>query len=104
MAITENELFVKQDKKLACSKQRETSRFWPGNSPCTNARICSYCSLAWLSLTKSILFCRIRMCFSFIISIAAKCSEVCGWGHDSLPAGITEKQCLQQNIEHWSTS
>ena len=36
---------------------------------------------------RSILFCRMRMCFSFIISMAARCSEVCGCGHDSLPAG-----------------
>ena len=28
------------------------------------------------------------MCFNFIISTAAKCSEVWGWGHDSLPAEI----------------
>ena len=27
-----------------------------------------------------------RMCFSFIISMAAKCSLVWGWGQDSLPA------------------
>lgn len=27
------------------------------------------------------------MCFSFMISMAAKCSDVWGWGHDSLPAG-----------------
>uniref|UniRef100_A0A0E9XF51 Uncharacterized protein n=1 Tax=Anguilla anguilla TaxID=7936 RepID=A0A0E9XF51_ANGAN len=54
--------------------------------PCTKARICSYCSLAWLSFTRSILFCRIRMCFSFIISMAARCSDVCGCGHDSFPA------------------
>ena len=27
------------------------------------------------------------MCFSFMISMAARCSEVCGCGHDSLPAG-----------------
>jgi len=26
------------------------------------------------------------MCCSFMISMAAKCSEVCGCGHDSLPA------------------
>lgn len=54
--------------------------------PCTNFKICSYCSFAWASFTKSILFCKITICFSFIISIAAKCSDVWGWGHDSLPA------------------
>ena len=26
------------------------------------------------------------MCLSFMISIAARCSEVCGWGQVSLPA------------------
>ena len=26
------------------------------------------------------------MCFNFMISMAAKCSDVCGCGHDSLPA------------------
>ena len=30
------------------------------------------------------------MCFSFMISMAARCSEVCGWGHDSLPAEVRE--------------
>jgi len=54
--------------------------------PWTNLTIWSCCSLAWLSLTKSILFCMMIMCFSFMISIAAKCSDVCGCGHDSLPA------------------
>ena len=39
-----------------------------------------------MSLMRSILFCRIMMCFSFMISMAAKCSEVWGCGHDSLPA------------------
>lgn len=57
--------------------------------PWTNFKICSYCSFAWPSLTRSILFCKIRMCFSFMISIAAKCSDVCGWGHDSFPAKQT---------------
>ena len=56
------------------------------HSPWTNLSIWSYCSLAWLSFTKSILFCRIIMCFNFIISIAARCSEVWGWGQDSFPA------------------
>lgn len=32
-----------------------------------------------VSLMRSILFCRIRMCFSFIISMAARCSEICGF-------------------------
>ena len=54
--------------------------------PWTNLTIWSCCSLAWLSFTKSILFCMIMMCFNFMISMAAKCSEVCGCGHDSFPA------------------
>lgn len=54
--------------------------------PCTNFTICSYCSFACPSFTKSILFCKIMMCFNFIISIAAKCSLVCGCGQDSFPA------------------
>lgn len=61
------------------------------DSPWTKARICSYCSLAWLSFTRSILFWRIRMCFSFMISMAARCSEVWGWGHDSFPAGQADR-------------
>jgi hypothetical protein len=54
--------------------------------PRMNARISSYCDAASFSLTRSILFCNMRMCFSFMISTAAKCSDVCGCGHDSLPA------------------
>ncbi len=48
---------------------------------------CSCWSLPCESLTRSILFWRMRICFNFIISMAAKCSEVWGWGQDSLPAG-----------------
>lgn len=59
--------------------------------PWTNFKICWYCSLACDSLTRSILFCKIKMCFSFIISIAAKCSDVCGCGHDSFPAIIDDE-------------
>ena len=58
--------------------------------PWTNFSIWSYCSLAWLSFTKSILFCKIRMCLSFMISMAAKCSDVWGWGQDSFPAARIE--------------
>lgn len=77
------------------------NRQWPtANSPCTKARICSYCSLAWLSFTRSILFCRIRMCFNFMISIAAKCSEVWGWGHDSLPAETTGRESYAFFLGH----
>lgn len=68
--------------------------------PWTNFKICSYCSFAWPSLTRSILFCKIRMCFSFMISIAAKCSDVCGWGHDSFPA----KQTLHSYFNHQTCS
>mmetsp|Transcript_17722 Transcript_17722/g.45805 ORF Transcript_17722/g.45805 Transcript_17722/m.45805 type:complete len:208 (+) Transcript_17722:801-1424(+) len=54
--------------------------------PFTNARMSSCCDCAAASLTRSILFCRMMMCFSFMISTAARCSEVCGCGHGSLPA------------------
>ena len=75
-------LYTKQTSKYSFS----ISDFLLVHLPLTNAKICSYCSFAWLSFTRSILFCRIRMCFSFIISTAAKCSDVWGCGHDSLPA------------------
>jgi len=48
---------------------------------------CSCWSLACESLMRSILFWRMRMCFNFMISMAAKCSEVWGCGQDSFPAG-----------------
>ncbi len=51
---------------------------------------CSCWSLPCESLMRSILFWRMRICFNFIISMAAKCSEVWGWGQDSLPAGKTQ--------------
>ena len=38
---------------------------------------------------RSILFCSI---FNFMISMAARCSEVCGCGHDSLPAGVESRR------------
>lgn len=38
------------------------------------------------SVTKSILFWRMMMSLRRMISTAAKCSEVCGWGQDSLAA------------------
>ena len=67
--------------------------------PSINRRICSCCSCACVSLIKSILFCKIKTCFSFMISMAAKCSDVCGWGQDSLPA---EKKLEQLIILHQS--
>lgn len=45
-------------------------------------RICSYCFLVWFFLIRLILFCRIRMCFSFMIFIVVRCLEVWGWGYD----------------------
>mmetsp|Transcript_27562 Transcript_27562/g.64317 ORF Transcript_27562/g.64317 Transcript_27562/m.64317 type:complete len:214 (+) Transcript_27562:917-1558(+) len=54
--------------------------------PLTKARMSSNCCSAAASLTRSILFCRIMMCCSFMISTAARCSDVCGCGHGSFPA------------------
>mmetsp|Transcript_73405 Transcript_73405/g.237419 ORF Transcript_73405/g.237419 Transcript_73405/m.237419 type:complete len:263 (+) Transcript_73405:398-1186(+) len=54
--------------------------------PATNFLISSYCACACCSLISSTLFCRMMMCFSRMISTAAKCSDVCGCGQDSLPA------------------
>mmetsp|Transcript_7593 Transcript_7593/g.23458 ORF Transcript_7593/g.23458 Transcript_7593/m.23458 type:complete len:280 (-) Transcript_7593:337-1176(-) len=54
--------------------------------PATNFRICSCCASACSGLTKSTLFCKMMMFCSRMISTAAKCSEVCGCGHASLPA------------------
>merc|ERR1719158_2131750 len=54
--------------------------------PATNFLISSYCAWACCSLMSSTLFCKMVMCFNRMISTAAKCSEVCGCGHDSLPA------------------
>mmetsp|Transcript_31269 Transcript_31269/g.68394 ORF Transcript_31269/g.68394 Transcript_31269/m.68394 type:complete len:244 (+) Transcript_31269:808-1539(+) len=54
--------------------------------PLTKARMSSNCCSAAASLTRSILFCRMMMCCSFMISTAARCSDVCGCGHGSLPA------------------
>eukprot|EP01085_Mycamoeba_gemmipara_P005027 Mycagemm_TRINITY_DN10110_c0_g1::TRINITY_DN10110_c0_g1_i1::g.5027::m.5027 type:complete len:474 gc:universal TRINITY_DN10110_c0_g1_i1:2343-922(-) len=54
--------------------------------PCTNFRICLCCSAAAESFMRSILFCRMMMCCRRMISMAAKCSEVCGCGQGSLPA------------------
>ena len=48
--------------------------------------ICWYCSFAWTSSTRSILFCNTNIEFNFIIPIAAKCSDVCGCGQVSLAA------------------
>ncbi len=42
--------------------------------------------MATLSWMRSILFCRMMMCFSRMISTAARCSDVWGWGQLSLLA------------------
>ncbi len=51
-------------------------------------------SLQWFSASvspiRSILVCNIIIEFKFIISTAAKCSDVCGWGQVSLAAKIFE--------------
>mmetsp|Transcript_93573 Transcript_93573/g.208214 ORF Transcript_93573/g.208214 Transcript_93573/m.208214 type:complete len:215 (+) Transcript_93573:347-991(+) len=54
--------------------------------PATNFLISSYWACACCSLISSTLFCRMMMCFSRMISTAAKCSEVCGCGQASFPA------------------
>jgi hypothetical protein len=54
--------------------------------PCTKAVIASCWLLAADSEMRSTLFCRMRMCCRRMISTAARCSEVWGWGHDSLAA------------------
>ena len=54
--------------------------------PFTKLTMLFQCSSAACSRIRSTLFCRIMMCWSFIISTAARCSEVCGCGHGSLPA------------------
>mmetsp|Transcript_75854 Transcript_75854/g.153679 ORF Transcript_75854/g.153679 Transcript_75854/m.153679 type:complete len:214 (-) Transcript_75854:653-1294(-) len=58
----------------------------PATVPATNSLIWSYCALAASGLTRSILFCRMMMLLSCMISTAAKCSDVCGCGQLSLPA------------------
>lgn len=52
----------------------------------TNAWISPHCASAAPSLTRSILFWRIIRLRSFMISTAARCSDVCGCGHASFPA------------------
>mmetsp|Transcript_520 Transcript_520/g.1592 ORF Transcript_520/g.1592 Transcript_520/m.1592 type:complete len:264 (-) Transcript_520:323-1114(-) len=54
--------------------------------PLMKALMSSCCESALASLTRSILFCRMMMCLSFMISTAARCSEVWGCGQGSLPA------------------
>mmetsp|Transcript_51515 Transcript_51515/g.117774 ORF Transcript_51515/g.117774 Transcript_51515/m.117774 type:complete len:215 (+) Transcript_51515:525-1169(+) len=54
--------------------------------PATNFLISSYCACACCSLISSTLFWRMMMCFRRMISTAARCSDVCGCGHDSFPA------------------
>ena len=39
------------------------------------------------------------MCFNFMISMAARCSEVCGCGHDSLPAGVESRREGEREME-----
>ena len=46
----------------------------------------SYCMEASAGLTRSTLFCNMIILARRIISTAAKCSEVWGWGQASLPA------------------
>mmetsp|Transcript_49063 Transcript_49063/g.98716 ORF Transcript_49063/g.98716 Transcript_49063/m.98716 type:complete len:221 (-) Transcript_49063:12-674(-) len=59
---------------------------WSATVPATNLRICSCCASAASCFTRSTLFCRMMMFPRRMISTAAKCSEVCGWGQGSLPA------------------
>lgn len=54
--------------------------------PWMNFRIASCWFAAAVSCTRSILFCRMMMCFNRMISTAARCSLVWGCGHVSLPA------------------
>mmetsp|Transcript_1173 Transcript_1173/g.4961 ORF Transcript_1173/g.4961 Transcript_1173/m.4961 type:complete len:209 (+) Transcript_1173:595-1221(+) len=54
--------------------------------PATKRRICCCCAMASSCFTRSTLFCRMMMCSRRMISTAAKCSEVWGWGQGSLPA------------------
>mmetsp|Transcript_13089 Transcript_13089/g.31742 ORF Transcript_13089/g.31742 Transcript_13089/m.31742 type:complete len:363 (+) Transcript_13089:311-1399(+) len=54
--------------------------------PWMNLQMASYWFAAAFSCTRSILFWRMMMCCSRMISTAARCSEVCGCGHDSFPA------------------
>mmetsp|Transcript_66229 Transcript_66229/g.185188 ORF Transcript_66229/g.185188 Transcript_66229/m.185188 type:complete len:263 (-) Transcript_66229:386-1174(-) len=54
--------------------------------PATNFLISSYWACACCALMSSTLFCNMIMCFKRMISTAAKCSDVCGCGHDSFPA------------------
>mmetsp|Transcript_3937 Transcript_3937/g.9459 ORF Transcript_3937/g.9459 Transcript_3937/m.9459 type:complete len:366 (-) Transcript_3937:451-1548(-) len=54
--------------------------------PWMNLQMASYWFAAAFSCTRSILFCRMMMCCRRMISTAARCSLVCGCGHDSLPA------------------
>mmetsp|Transcript_485 Transcript_485/g.1154 ORF Transcript_485/g.1154 Transcript_485/m.1154 type:complete len:205 (-) Transcript_485:125-739(-) len=54
--------------------------------PWMNFLIASCWLSATASLTRSILFCRMMMFLSCMISTAARCSDVCGCGHDSFAA------------------
>eukprot|EP00732_Lithocolla_globosa_P004646 Lithocolla_globosa_v1_NODE_4389_length_1447_cov_46.732759.p3 type:complete len:213 gc:universal NODE_4389_length_1447_cov_46.732759:512-1150(+) len=70
---------------LSCAEMG-TIGAWSATVPLTKSKICWYCSSAAGSRTRSILFWRIRMCLSCMISMAAKCSEVWGCGQVSFPA------------------
>mmetsp|Transcript_20396 Transcript_20396/g.69409 ORF Transcript_20396/g.69409 Transcript_20396/m.69409 type:complete len:225 (+) Transcript_20396:1029-1703(+) len=70
---------------LSCAEMGTTGAL-SAMVPCTNFWMASYWFAAALSCTRSILFCRMMMCFSCMISTAARCSLVCGCGHVSLPA------------------
>mmetsp|Transcript_20576 Transcript_20576/g.71215 ORF Transcript_20576/g.71215 Transcript_20576/m.71215 type:complete len:223 (-) Transcript_20576:326-994(-) len=54
--------------------------------PATNFLICSCCASAASGLTRSTLFWRMMMFSRRMISTAARCSDVWGWGQGSLPA------------------
>ena len=57
----------------------------------------------FLALKKSILLCRIKICFSFIISIAVKCSEVWGWEQDSF-SSVQSLSCVWLFATSWTAA
>ena len=62
-------------------------------APFTNAEMLFWCSNACASLIRSTLFYRMIRCSSFMISTAAKCSDVCGCGHVSFAAMRRSAAC-----------
>ena len=86
------QVLLKGSKNFLYRSNRKPMERGELHLPWTNFKICWYWSSAWVSLTKSILFWRMMICFSFMISIAAKCSDVCGCGQLSLPAVGKEKK------------